>query len=59
MPGAADAVADHEAVRERPVIMTAMGVDRKDLVLDAHQQDILIADMAEQHVVLEVAQRDA
>ena len=43
MPGAADAFANHEAVRERPVIMAAMGIDRENLGSGADQQNILMA----------------
>ena len=59
MPGAADVVADHKAVGERAMIMAAMRVDREDFGARAHQQHIGLADMAEQHVVLEIARRDA
>ena len=48
MPGTADAVADHEPFGERSVIVAAMRVDGENLGARAHQQDILIADMAEQ-----------
>ena len=34
MPGAADAVADHEPLRERPMIMAAMRVDGENLGAD-------------------------
>ena len=54
MPGAADALADHESFRERPVIMAAMRVDGENLRPGAHQQDILVADMAEQGLAGEV-----
>ena len=59
MPGAADAVADHEPFGQRPVIMAAMRVDREDLGARAHQQHFLVADMAEQRLALEVARGDA
>ena len=55
MPGTADAVADHEPFRERPVIMAAMRVDGENLRAGAHQQDILIADMPEQGLAGEFA----
>ena len=48
MPGTADALADHEAFGERPVVMAAMRADREDLRARAHQQHFLVADMAEQ-----------
>ena len=54
MPGAADAVAYHEPLRERPVIMAAMRVDGEDLKPGTHQQNILIADMTEQGLAAEV-----
>ena len=59
MPGAADAVADHEPFRERPVIMAAMRVDGENLRPGAHQQDLLVADMAEQGLAAEFAWCDA
>jgi hypothetical protein len=59
MPGAADAIADHESLRERPVIMTAMRIDRENLGSGANQQNILIADVAEQGLCGEVTERDA
>src|SRR3954462_12424399 len=48
MPGAADAPANHEALGERPVVMTAIRVDGENLRPRTHQQHILIADMPEQ-----------
>src|SRR5215210_3643716 len=59
MPGAANALADHQALRERPVIMAAMRIDRKNLGTGAHQQDILIADVPDQGLGREVAQFNA
>ena len=59
MPGAADVVAGHEPIGERTVIMAAMRIDREDLGARAHQQHLLLADMAKQHVVLEIVGRDA
>jgi hypothetical protein len=55
VPGTADAVADHEAIRERPVIMAAICVDGENLPSGAHQQDILVADMPEQRLAGEFA----
>ncbi len=49
MPGTADGVADHQPVGERPMIMRAMGRDRGDFAAVAHQQHVLVADMARQH----------
>jgi hypothetical protein len=54
MPGAADAVANHESLRERSVIMTAMRVDGKNLRPGTYQQNILIADVTEQGLAAEL-----
>ncbi len=59
MPGAADVVAGHEPVGKRAVIVAAMRVDREDLGARAHHQHVGLADMAEQHVVLEIVRRNA
>ena len=48
VPGTAHRVADDEPVGERAVIVGAMGADREDLGAAAHQQHLLLADMAEQ-----------
>ena len=48
MPGTAHGVADHEPVGERTVVMRAMGADREDLRAAAHQQNLLVADMADE-----------
>ena len=58
MPRAADTFADHQPLGERPVIMSAMCIDRENLGSGAHQQDILIADVAEQGFGGEVRQDD-
>ena len=47
MPGAAHGVADHEPVDERTVVMRAMGADREHLRPAAHQQNLLVAGMAD------------
>jgi hypothetical protein len=59
MPGTADALTDHESLRERPVIMAAMRIDRENLRSGANQQNILIADVAEQGLSGEVTECDA
>jgi hypothetical protein len=45
VPGAADALGDHEPVGKRPVIVAAMRFDGNDIRAGAHEQNILIADM--------------
>src|SRR5881392_885369 len=59
MPGAADAVPDHETLSERAVVMAAMRVDGENLRTGPHQNDILITDVPEQGVGGELAQCDA
>jgi hypothetical protein len=59
MPGTADAVADHKAFRQRPMVVTAMGVDGENLGSRAHQQNILVTDVPEQGPAGERAWRDA
>ena len=54
MPGATDAAAGHEPVGERTVIVAAMGVDGEYLRPRAHQENFLIADVAEQGLALEI-----
>ena len=54
MPGAADAVADHEPIGERPVVVAAMGADGEHLGAAAHQQHLLIADMPDELAVDEL-----
>ena len=48
-----------EAFGERPVIVAAMRADREDLRARAHQQHLVVADMAEQHLAGEFGRRDA
>ena len=55
VPGTTDAVANHEAIRKRPVIMAAIRVDGENPGACAHQQDILVADMSKQGLVGEFA----
>src|SRR5207344_2776141 len=50
MPGTTDALAGHEAFGERPVVVAAMRADRKDLRTRTHQQDFVVADVAEQRL---------
>ena len=50
MPGTTDALAGHEALGERPVVMAAMRADRKDLRTRTHQQDFIVADVTEQRL---------
>ena len=57
MPGAADTAVDHEPLGKRAVIMTAMGIDGEYLGSRAHQQNFLIANMAEQGLAAEISQR--
>src|SRR5262249_55758689 len=52
------ALADHEPIGQRSVIVAAMRVDGKVIAAGMHQQHVLVADMAEQHVVLEIAGRN-
>src|SRR5690349_3293829 len=59
MPRAANARSFHQPLRERTVIVAARGSDREDLVVDTHQQDILVADMPQQFVVFEGGERYA
>src|ERR1700760_2321017 len=58
MPGTAHAVSHHKALGKRPVIMAAMRVDGKNLGAGAREQYLVVADMAEQHVVLEIVRAD-
>ena len=57
MPGTTDALAGHEAFGERPVVMAAMRADRKDLRTRTHQQDFVVADVAEQRLAGEFGQQ--
>ena len=59
VPGAADTLADHKSFRQRPMIMAAMRVDGEDFRTRAYQQDVVIADMAEQGLAGELGQFDA
>jgi hypothetical protein len=59
MPGAADFAPDHQPIRERRVVMTAMRIDGEKLRAGAHQQDVLIANMTEQEFAGKVNLRNA
>ena len=59
MPGAADALADHQSLGQRSMIMAAMRVDGEDVRPRAHQQNVFLADMAEQGLAGEFGQLDA
>ena len=43
-----NALAGHEALGERPVIMAAMRADRENLRAGTHQHHFIVADMAKQ-----------
>src|SRR5262249_35589734 len=60
VPGAAHGVVDHEAVAERTVIVRAVGADREDVAPAAHQQNLLVSDMADELAAVgELGKRDA
>jgi hypothetical protein len=59
MPGAANGIAHHKALGERPLIMRAMRVHGEDFRAGFDEQDILIADATEQLAACEVRDRDA
>ena len=59
MPRAAHASAGHEAFGERAMVVAAMGADGEYVAAAAHQQNFLVADVAQQLVVLEIAESDA
>ena len=48
VPGAADHVAHHQPLGQRPAVMGAGGADGKDLGATAQQEHLLVAQMAEQ-----------
>jgi hypothetical protein len=58
VPGTADAFAVDEALGEWAMIMAAMGVDREYLRSRAHQQHVVVADMAQQDCAREIGQPD-
>ena len=59
MPGAADALADHQSLGQRPMIVAAMRVDGEDIRPRAHQQNVFVANMAEQGLSGEFGRPDA
>ena len=60
MPRTADGLAHEQAVGERPVIMRAMGRKREQLATLAHEQYLVVADVAGQHgSCREIGSRDA
>src|SRR6185437_12101779 len=46
VPGAADRIADQNAIGERPVIMCAMRGQREQLARLTHEQNLVVSDMA-------------
>src|SRR6476620_8821312 len=58
MPRAANARSFHQPLREGTVIVATGGSDGENLFPDPHKQDILVADMSEQLVVLECRKRN-
>src|SRR5262249_60920945 len=59
MPRAAHAVADHDPVGERRMVMAAMGPDGEQFGAAAYQQHLVTANMADQLAVDEVVHRNA
>jgi hypothetical protein len=51
--------AGHEAFGKRAMVMAAMGADGEYFAAAAHQQNFLVADMAQKLVVLDIAEADA
>src|SRR4029077_5023339 len=56
VPRAPHAVADDKAVAERPVVVGAMGADRKQLRTAAHQQHLLVADVSDKLAIDEIGE---
>ena len=48
MPGAADGVVHHQPVGERATVVRALGPDREDVGPAPHEQDLVLADMADE-----------
>jgi hypothetical protein len=48
MPGATNGVVDHEALGERAMIVAAEGIDRENFRANLSEQNLRVADMAEQ-----------
>jgi hypothetical protein len=59
MPGTSDGTVNDQAVHERAMVVTAMRPYREDLRSLAHQQNLVVTDMADQLVILEGAGVDA
>ena len=60
VPGATHRVANQEALGERPLIMGALGTDREHLAAAAHQQNLLVAGMTDEHPAIgELIESDA
>ena len=49
VPGATHRVANHKTLGERPLIMGALGTDCEHLTAAAHQQNLLVAVMTDEH----------
>jgi hypothetical protein len=52
MQWAAQGVADHQTLRERAVVMRTIGADGKQFIAAPDQDDVLLADTAEQHAAV-------
>ena len=52
VPGTAHRIADNEAVGERTVVVAAVSRRREDLLADAYQQHLVLADMTGQHAAV-------
>ena len=60
VPGATHRVANHETLGERPLIMGTLGTDCEHLPAAAHQQNLLVAGMTEEHSAIgELIESDA
>ncbi len=52
-------MSDDEPFRKWAVIVAALGIDSEHPGFCAHQQHVLLTDMAEQGLAVEIARRDA
>lgn len=60
VPGATHRVANHETLGERPLIMGTLGTDCEHLPAAAHQQNLLVARMTDEHSAIgELIESDA
>ena len=60
VPGATHRVANQETLGERALIMGALGTDREHLAAAAHQQNLLVAGMTDEHPAIgELIESDA